>query len=236
MLLTLMMLPLPLADIPGANAATRKNAARTLLANRASNVATSRSGVAPNQANPALLTRMSISPTALTRRWTSAGSLRSAPTKRARPPAAVIASTVSVPRAASRPWTMTSAPSRASCKATARPMPDVAPVTRAVWPWRSRGWVAGIVVPRIVWLTNPSALTTALSGWWFPVARGAPPSAGYQAQALHRRGTPDRVGGLPPGHAPQRRPQVAVACRATPPSPPGGSTRPPEADQVVARI
>jgi len=35
-----------------------------------------------------------------------------------------------------------------------------------------------------VWLTNPSALTTALSGWWFPVARGAPPSAGYQAQAL----------------------------------------------------
>src|SRR2546422_8048799 len=53
MLLTLMMLPLPLADIPGANAATRKNAARTLLANRASNVATSRSGVAPNQENPA---------------------------------------------------------------------------------------------------------------------------------------------------------------------------------------
>src|SRR2546427_7819375 len=49
MLLTLMMLPLPLAAIPGANAATRKNAARTLLANRASNVATSRSGVAPNQ-------------------------------------------------------------------------------------------------------------------------------------------------------------------------------------------
>src|SRR5881628_2333479 len=38
MLLTLMMLPLPLAAIPGANAATRKNAARTLLANRASNV------------------------------------------------------------------------------------------------------------------------------------------------------------------------------------------------------
>src|SRR2546429_2137620 len=126
MLLTLMMLPLPLAAIPGANAATRKNAARTLLANSASNVSTLRSGVAPNQENPALLTRMSISPTALTRRWRSAGSLRSAPTKRAWPPAAVIASTVSAPRAASRPWTMTSAPSRASCKATARPIPDVA--------------------------------------------------------------------------------------------------------------
>src|SRR3989475_9034857 len=79
MLLTLMMLPLPLAAIPGANAATRKNAARTLLANRASNVATSRSGVAPNQENPALLTNTSISPTASTRRWRSAGSLRSAP-------------------------------------------------------------------------------------------------------------------------------------------------------------
>src|SRR6266576_1221511 len=111
MLLTLMMLPLPLAAIPGANAATRKNAARTLLANSASNVSTLRSGVAPNQENPALLTRMSISPTALTRRWRSAGSLRSAPTKRAWPPAAAIASTVSAPRAASRPWTMTSAPS-----------------------------------------------------------------------------------------------------------------------------
>src|SRR5437899_2116102 len=126
MLLMLMMLPLPLAAIPGANAATRKNAARTLLANSASNVSTLRSAVAPNQENPALLTRTSISPTASTRRWRSAGSLRSAPTKRARPPAAVIDSTVSAPRAASRPWTMTSAPSRASCKATARPMPDVA--------------------------------------------------------------------------------------------------------------
>src|SRR5713226_999283 len=38
MLLTLMMLPLPLAAIPGANAATRQNAARTLLANRASDL------------------------------------------------------------------------------------------------------------------------------------------------------------------------------------------------------
>src|SRR5438128_9430679 len=43
---------------------------------------------------------------------------------------------------------MTSAPSRASCKATARPMPDVAPVTRAFWPWRLRGWVAGTVALR----------------------------------------------------------------------------------------
>src|SRR5439155_17063811 len=155
MLLTLMMLPLPLAAIPGANAATRKNVARTLLANRASNVATSRSAVAPNQENPALLTNTSISPTVSTRRWRSAGSLRSAPTKRARPPAAAIDSTVSAPRVASRPWTMTSAPSRASCKATARPMPDVAPVTRAFWPWRLRGWVAGTVALRNLVVDKP---------------------------------------------------------------------------------
>src|SRR5207249_2447472 len=51
MLLTLMMLPLPLAAIPGANAATRKNAARTLLANRASNVSTLRSGVVDQDVN-----------------------------------------------------------------------------------------------------------------------------------------------------------------------------------------
>src|SRR3989442_1674124 len=75
MLLTLMMLPLPLAAIPGANAATRKNAARTLLANRASNVATSRS--------------------------------------------------------------------------------DVAPVTRAFWPWRLRGWVAGTVALRNLVVDKP---------------------------------------------------------------------------------
>src|SRR5207245_35405 len=132
MLLTLMMLPLPLAAIPGANAATRKNAARTLLANSASNVSTLRSGVAPNQENPALLTRMSISPTALTRRWRSAGSLRSAPTKRAWPPAAVIASTVSAPRAASRPWTMISPPSRLACIAGASVLPGEAAAASAV--------------------------------------------------------------------------------------------------------
>ena len=42
-------------------AATRKYAARTLLANSASNVSGFRSAVAPNQENPALLTRTSTS-------------------------------------------------------------------------------------------------------------------------------------------------------------------------------
>src|SRR3954451_7653432 len=112
MLLRLTMLPWPLAAIPGASAATRKNGARTLLANILSNAATSNSAVAAKTDIPALLMRMSTSPASLARRGTSVASLRSAPTKLALPPAAVISSTVSAPRAASRPWTRTSAPSR----------------------------------------------------------------------------------------------------------------------------
>ena len=57
------MLPRPLAAIPGASAATRKNGARTLLANILSNAARSNSAVGPNTAIPALLIRMSTSPT-----------------------------------------------------------------------------------------------------------------------------------------------------------------------------
>src|SRR5206468_3686573 len=52
MLLTLTMLPWPLAAIPGANAATRKNGARTLLANILSNAETSNSAVGPKRAMP----------------------------------------------------------------------------------------------------------------------------------------------------------------------------------------
>jgi hypothetical protein len=97
------MLPWPLAAIPGANAATRKNGARTSLANILSNAATSNSAVGPKSAIPALLIRMSMSPTSRARRYTSAASPRSAATKLALPPAAVISWTVSAPRAASRP-------------------------------------------------------------------------------------------------------------------------------------
>jgi hypothetical protein len=77
MLATLTMLPPPAAAIRGASAATRKYAARTVLSNTASWVASSRSTVGPNQEIPALLT---------------------------------------------------------STSTVARPMPEVAPVTRAVWP------------------------------------------------------------------------------------------------------
>jgi hypothetical protein len=63
--------------------------------------------------------------------------LRSAATKRALPPSALMASATAVPRA-SRPCTMTSAPCRASGWAAALPIPDVAPVTSARRPSRSR--------------------------------------------------------------------------------------------------
>jgi hypothetical protein len=53
MLPMLTMLPAPFAAILGANAATRKYGARTLLANNWSNVPTSRSAVGPNQLEPA---------------------------------------------------------------------------------------------------------------------------------------------------------------------------------------
>src|SRR3954468_18536151 len=147
MLLRLTMLPWPLAAIPGASAATRKNGARTLLANILSNAATSNSAVAAKTDIPALLMRMSTSPASLARRGTSVASLRSAPTKLALPPAAVISSTVSAPRAASRPWTRTSAPSRAKSRATARPMPDVAPVTNARCPSRLSCFVVDMAAP-----------------------------------------------------------------------------------------
>src|SRR5712692_10053323 len=62
MLLMLMMLPAPLAAIAGANAATSRYGARTLLANIASKSATSMSSVGAQIEDPALLTRTSMSP------------------------------------------------------------------------------------------------------------------------------------------------------------------------------
>ncbi|HVT60684.1 MAG TPA: hypothetical protein VHR45_20095 [Thermoanaerobaculia bacterium] len=78
----------------GVSPSLHMNGARTLLANMASKVAMSKSAVGPHAENPALLTRMSISPASSARRLTLAGSLRSAATNWARPPPARIASTV----------------------------------------------------------------------------------------------------------------------------------------------
>src|SRR6266852_564476 len=97
-----------------------------------SNVATSSSAVGPHAENPALLTKTSMSPACSASFRISAGLPRSAARKRALPPDRSISSTVCAPRPASRPCTITSKPSVASFTATARPIPDVAPVTSAL--------------------------------------------------------------------------------------------------------
>ena len=65
---------------------------------------------------------------------TASASLTSAPAKSAFPPAALIASTAPEPPGWSRSTTQTAAPCRAKQRAIASPMPDPAPVTRAVLP------------------------------------------------------------------------------------------------------
>src|SRR6478752_748608 len=108
-----------------------------LLLDRSSVLASS-SADGPNQANPALLTRMSTSPASSASRSACAGSPRSAPTNRAEPPPFSISATTAAPRSASRPCTITVAPCAASCIAAAWPIPDVAPVTSETLPSRSR--------------------------------------------------------------------------------------------------
>src|SRR5580765_8278114 len=63
MLLMLMMLPVLRATMPGANAATSRNGALTFAANTASNDASAMVSDHAHTENPALLTRMSMSPT-----------------------------------------------------------------------------------------------------------------------------------------------------------------------------
>ncbi len=84
---------------------------------------------------PALLTRMVGAPSSAAMRsiaaCTWASSETSQPTASARPPAAVICSTVSLQAASSRSMTATARPSAASRTAVAAPMPRAAPVTTA---------------------------------------------------------------------------------------------------------
>src|SRR5579884_982376 len=154
MVLTLTMLPKPLATMAGAKAAVSWYGARTLAANAASNEAVSKSsvasGAAPAPLNAvswamvgpigncaALLIRMSTAPAASARARSDRGSVRSAATKRAEPPFSEIALTTAAPRSVSRPVTTTCAPAAASSFAVSLPMPPVPPVTRAVLPLSS---------------------------------------------------------------------------------------------------
>jgi len=102
MLLRLTMLPRPPGGHPGASAPTRKNGARTLLANILSNAATSILAGGAEQGDAALLIRCRR------RRHRCealdvGGVAEVGSDEVALPPAAVISSTVSAPRAASRP-------------------------------------------------------------------------------------------------------------------------------------
>src|SRR4051794_18760421 len=88
---------------------------------------------------------MSTSAASRASRSASIGSVRSAPTNRAEPPPFSISATTATPRVTSRPCTTTVAPCAANCTAAACPIPDVAPVTSATSPSRSRTTVGLIM-------------------------------------------------------------------------------------------
>lgn len=93
---------------------------------------------APPRKTPALFTATSSVPNASaaasTRAWASAASDTSPVTASALPPRSSISRTVSSSGSLRRPATTTRAPSSAKASAIARPMPEPAPVTRAVLP------------------------------------------------------------------------------------------------------
>ena len=102
-----------------------------------SKASSSVSAVLPAGNTPALLTSTSTSPTRSSRRLTSSRFDRSAPMKEARPPGGLDrAHDVRRPLCSLRPVMMTSAPALASRSATARPIPEVLPVTTALLPCR----------------------------------------------------------------------------------------------------
>ena len=83
---------------------------------------------------PMLLTRMSISPVAAATAALPSSVARSPRAMPALPPPSRIACATASVRAASRPWTTTSAPSCASAIAMPLPMPELLPVTSARLP------------------------------------------------------------------------------------------------------
>ena len=118
----------------------------TLTSKTSSNSASGTSRAGPWKQMPALLTRMSMRPCAATAssatRATSSRSVTSADTTVARRPvSSAMAAAASSLRAVSRATTTTSAPAWARAVAKARPRPRLAPVTSAVRPDRSNGFV-----------------------------------------------------------------------------------------------
>jgi cytochrome P450 len=123
-------------DTGGATARVTRNGPRRLTPRTASHcsvVISTRSARGPT---PALLTSTvggpSSSATRATAAVTATSSATSAATAVADPPSSLMACTVPAQSASSRSITPTARPSRASCRATAAPMPRAAPVTMAV--------------------------------------------------------------------------------------------------------
>src|SRR6478672_3303617 len=149
--------------------------ARTLVSKWKSKSASSVSNVGANLYTPALLTRTSTCPASAASRRTSSVLDRSAAMNRALPPAFSISLTVLAPRSALRPCTITSAPSRASSSAIARPLPAVAPVTSAVLPSYALVMQARSRIPHLLfhastaapnWCAEGSAVVVGFDGCW----------------------------------------------------------------------
>src|SRR5687768_7358292 len=110
---------------------------------------TSAPGTGPRSMRPALLTRMSSRPKRSTVACTAAVafalSMMSLAMASAVPPACSISETRASSRSFRRATTATAAPSAASARAVACPMPLLAPVTRAIVPVRRDDiWVSGL--------------------------------------------------------------------------------------------
>src|SRR6202050_831500 len=133
-----MIEPRPAATISRPAAREHKNVPLALTAKHRSQSSSLASTTEPELFTPALLYSTSTRPNSpliwRKARSTWAASATSAPTARARPPAAVICSVASFAAWALRSTRATSAPSRANRSAAARPIPEPAPVITATRP------------------------------------------------------------------------------------------------------
>src|SRR5215831_10443024 len=139
---TLIILPRLRSIIPGATARAQRNMEVRLVTSTSSHSSSVTSTDALSSVTPALLTRMSMGPSARSASVTAAripsALVTSSGMARARPPAASISAAAnaiwSLPRAAQA----TAAPASPRARAMARPSPRLAPVTSAVRPSREK--------------------------------------------------------------------------------------------------
>src|SRR3954470_2689826 len=141
------ILPWPALIMLGATCwAMRKGAVR-LIATISSHSSTGNSTRECRRWMPALLTRMSTEPSVATTsatpaRIAAASVMANGTACPEAPVSSASAVAASLQRAGSIPWRTTSHPARARPLASARPMPRLDPVTKAVRPLMSKGWSA----------------------------------------------------------------------------------------------